>query len=121
MKSNMIRKILGGLSFTSALFMFQACYGTPQDVGIDILIEGQVKSAASGDPIKGIKISTADGAQSLFSDFEGKFSFYTDKYQNKMIHFEDVDSTENGSFLSKDTVVNVINDYAYLNIELEEE
>jgi len=121
MKRNMIRKVLGGLSFTSALFMFQACYGTPQDVGIDILIEGQVKSAATGDPIKGIKISIADGSQYQFSDVDGMFSLYTDPFENKMMHFEDIDSIENGSFLSKDTVLTNINDYVYMNIELEEE
>lgn len=31
MKKGWIRKLICGLSFGSALFIFQACYGTPQD------------------------------------------------------------------------------------------
>ncbi len=56
-----------------------------------------------------------------YSDPDGKFSFYTDPYANKMFHFEDIDSTENGSFLSRDTVPEIINNYVYLDIELEEQ
>jgi hypothetical protein len=37
-KQNWRRKLLGGLSLTSALFIFQACYGTPHDMGLDIFI-----------------------------------------------------------------------------------
>jgi len=44
MKQSWRKKILGGLSLTSALFIFQACYGTLHDMGLDIFIEGQVKS-----------------------------------------------------------------------------
>ena len=55
MKRNWVRRIIGGISFTSALFVFQACYGTPQDFGFDLFIEGQVKSASTGLPVKGIK------------------------------------------------------------------
>jgi spore germination protein YaaH len=120
MKINIIRNLLGGLSLSSALFMFQACYGTPQDVRMDVLIEGKVTSAASGNPISGIKISASDGAQYQFSDNEGKFSFYS-RHQNKWVHFEDVDSTDNGSFLSRDTVLTNVADYVYLDIELEEQ
>jgi hypothetical protein len=121
MKSNLIRKLLGGLSFTSALFMFQACYGTPQDFKPEVLIEGRVTSAKTGNPIEGIQISNADGYQYQTSDYDGKFSFYTDPYANKKFHFEDIDSTANGSFMSKDTIPAIVNDYSYLQIELEEQ
>lgn len=121
MKPNLVRKLLGGLSLTSAMFMFQACYGTGPDYMPDILIEGRVTSAKTGNPVKGIQISNADGYQYQYSDPDGKFSFYTDPYANKMFHFEDIDSTENGSFLSKDTVPEFVNNYAYLDIELEEQ
>jgi hypothetical protein len=121
MKPNLVRNLLGGLSLTSAMFMFQACYGSGPDYAIDYLIEGQVKSAKTGDPIKGIKISNADGYQFQFSGPDGKFSFYTDQYSNKLLHFEDIDSTENGSFLSRDTLPEFDKNYAYLEIELEEE
>ena len=53
MKRDWKRKIIGGLCLTSVAFVFQACYGTPQDFGNDLLIEGQVTSKISGLPIKG--------------------------------------------------------------------
>jgi hypothetical protein len=81
MKKNVIRKILGGLSLTSAMFVFQACYGTPKDFGLDLFIEGQVKSKASGLPIKGIKVSIVDSMQYEMTDEDGKFSFYTEKLE----------------------------------------
>ena len=40
MKRDWKRKIIGGLFLTSVAFVFQACYGTPQDFGNDLLIEG---------------------------------------------------------------------------------
>ncbi len=40
MKRDWKRKIIGGLCLTSVAFVFQACYGTPQDFGNDLLIEG---------------------------------------------------------------------------------
>jgi len=44
MKGKLLKKIVGGLSFTTAPFVFQACYGTPQDSGPDAYKEGIVKS-----------------------------------------------------------------------------
>jgi hypothetical protein len=121
MKPNLVRSLLGGLSLTSAMFMFQACYGSGPDVNPDALIEGKVTSAKTGNPIKGIKVSTIDPDQYQLSDAEGKFSFYTWPGGNKSIYFDDIDSTENGSYLSKDTTVIINSDYVYVNIELEEQ
>jgi putative lipoprotein (rSAM/lipoprotein system) len=120
MKSNWIRKIIGGLSFASALFVFQACYGTPQDFGLDFLIEGQVKSKNSGLPIKGIKVSVADNMQYELTDENGQFSFYTEMMDNMKILFEDIDSTQNGLYANKDTVLARIADRIFLDINLEE-
>lgn len=54
-------RLLRGASFTTALFIFQACYGTPQP---DVLLEEggeapmsfSVKSKVSGEPLAGIRI-----------------------------------------------------------------
>jgi hypothetical protein len=119
MKRNWIRTIIGGLSFTAALFVFQACYGTPQDLGLDVLIEGQVKSKTSGLPIKGIKVSVTN-IQYEITDQEGRFSFYTEKIEGLAIRFEDIDSIQNGSFLKKDTVLTNITEKVFLDIVLEE-
>jgi hypothetical protein len=120
MKKNLIRKIIGGLSFTTAMFVFQACYGTPQDFGLDLLIEGQVKSKTSGLPIKGIKVSVENNMQYEITDENGEFSFYTEKHEGLTLQFQDIDSIQNGLFNTKDTVLSKIGEKVYLNILLEE-
>jgi len=120
MKRNLIRKIVGGLSFTSALFIFQACYGTPQDIGLDLLIEGQVKSKTSGLPIKGIKVSVADYIQYDKTDEEGKFSLYTERREGIRLQFQNIDSVQNGIYIDKDTVLKNLNEKIYIDIVLEE-
>lgn len=120
MKRNWIRKIIGGLSLTSAMFIFQACYGTPQDFGLDLLVEGQVKSKTSGLPIKGIKVSVADNMQYEITNEEGKFSFYTEMIEGLTLQFQDVDSIQNGLYVDKDTVLNEISEKVYMDILLEE-
>lgn len=120
MKKSWIRKIVGGLSFTSAMFIFQACYGTPQDFGLDLLIEGQLNSKTSGLPIEGIKVSVADNIQYELTNKDGKFSFYTEMLDSLTLQFQDIDSTQNGLFADKDTVLTQINESVTLDIALEE-
>ena len=121
MKNNFLRKILGGISFTSALFIFQACYGTPQDFGMDLLIEGQVKSKTSGLPIDGIKVSITNNMQYIYTNEDGKFSLYTEMTNNIILSFEDIDLTENGIFIKKDTLLTNYDKPIFLDIELTEE
>ena len=111
---------MGGLSLTTALFIFQACYGTPQDMGLDIFIEGQVKSEKTNKPVKGIKVSVEDKLQYQYTDESGNFSFYTETATSYKIKFEDIDSDQNGIFVEKDTLLTKIDKTIYLNIELEE-
>ena len=111
---------MGGLSLTSALFIFQACYGTPHDMGLDILIDGQVRSGKTQLPVKGIKVSVNENMQYDFTNNEGKFSFYTETAQEYNIKFEDIDSDQNGIFIGKDTLLTKIDKTVYLNIVLEE-
>jgi len=121
MKSTWIKRLIGGLSLTTALFVFQACYGTPQDFENDVLIEGQVTSKTTGEPIQGVKIAIDEYYQQTYSNEEGKFSFYTGLSDSLKISFQDIDSLQNGSFFEKDTVLtNIVSDTLYLNIALEE-
>lgn len=120
MKRKWIRKIIGGLSLTSVMFVFQACYGTPQDFGLDLLIEGQVKSKTSGLPIKGIKVSIADNMQYDVTNEEGKFSFYTEILEGLTLKIQDIDSIQNGSYFDKDTVLTELSEKVYIDIMLEE-
>jgi hypothetical protein len=118
MKRNWIRKIIGGLSFTTALFVFQACYGTPQDLRNDLLLEGLVKSKTSGAPIKGIKVSVPDYMQFQLTDENGSFSFYTGTKENLKVQFEDIDLALNGSFAQKDTIINPVSQKVFMNISM---
>jgi putative lipoprotein (rSAM/lipoprotein system) len=120
MKGNFIRKIIGGLSLTTALFVFQACYGTPQDFGADVFIEGLVKSEKTGQPIQGIKVSVEDFSQYLYTDEDGGFSLFTESGPSRKIKFEDIDSDQNGAFIDKDTVLTNPGEHVYLDILLEE-
>jgi putative lipoprotein (rSAM/lipoprotein system) len=119
-KGNWARKIIGGLSFTSAMFIFQACYGTPQDFEPDLLIEGKVKAQATGLPIKGIRVSVADEGQDLLTDETGSFSFYTLMKDSITLRFEDIDNAQNGSFEPKDTVLKEFDGEIFLNVTLAE-
>jgi hypothetical protein len=120
MKKNIIGKLIGGLSLTSALFVFQACYGTPQDFGLDLLVEGQVKSKTSGLPIKGVKVSVANKEQYGLTDDDGRFGFYTEKLEGLKLQFKDIDANENGLYVDRDTVLTDLSDRVFLNIALEE-
>lgn len=122
MKKDWKRKIYGGLCLTSIAFVFQACYGTPQDFGNDLLLTGQVNSRKTGLPIKGIKVSVVDGIQYVPTDDAGKFSFYIGKTGSIRLKFEDTDADLNGSFQSKDTLVTTNKDVEEINltIQLEE-
>lgn len=115
-----LRNIVKGVSLTSALFVFQACYGTPQDLGFDFWIEGQVKSKTTGLPIRGIKVSVADGVQYEYTDENGRFGFFTEKVEGVKLQFQDVDSTENRWYQHRDTLLSVAKEQVFLNIELEE-
>lgn len=118
MKRKWFRNIIGGLSLTSVLFVFQACYGTPQDFDFDLLIEGQVKSEATGLPIQGIQVSVNNG-QFEKTNPDGQFQFWTERFDTLSISFEDIDSVQNGEYQQKDTVITDVPDSIYLDIKLE--
>jgi hypothetical protein len=120
MKRNWKRKILGGLSLTSALFVFQACYGSLQDFGMDLLVEGKVNSKISGLPIKGIKVSVDENMQYSLTDDNGRFSFYTGLRDSLIVKFEDIDSSQNGLFNNRDTLVTGVQERVFLEIAMEE-
>lgn len=122
MKYNIKKTIIGALSFSTALFVFQACYGTDRDFGLDILIEGKVVSKSSGKPIKGIKVAIDNSVQYQVTDENGNFSIYTEKTDSLKVLFEDIDSTQNGHYLTKDTIIRNFDDLEklFLDIKLSE-
>ena len=116
MKRKFLRKILGGLSLTTAAFIFQACYGPMQDFGLDVLISGIVKSAKTGIPVKGIRISVASNPQYSLSAADGSFTFYTANAPECKLQFEDVDGELNGKFEARDTTL--INPAGEIHLEI---
>jgi len=113
-------KLIAGLSFSSMMFIFQACYGTPQDLQYDVLVEGQVKSKTTGQPIKGIKVSPTTETQYQQTDDAGKFSFYTQTDGSLGLRFEDIDSEVNGAFQAKDTILTDVYNKIWVDIKLED-
>ena len=115
-----IKRILGGLSFTAAIFVFEACYGTPQDIEMDLLVEGTVKSESTDLPVPGIRVSLQDGEQYVLTDVQGAFSFYTWLSNSVKLRCDDVDSTLNGSFEAKETEISPVGDHLVVEIKLKE-
>lgn len=121
MKTNLFRALLKGFSLTSALFIFQACYGTPQDLNLDVKLEGQVVARFSGLPVKDIKVSVVNNVQYAWTDEQGKFSMYTEWNERLSLSFEDTDLEANGKFVKKDTTLLNPPAKVSLNIILEEQ
>lgn len=117
-KRRILRKIYGALSLSSALFVFQACYGTPKDFGADVYIQGFVKSKTTNLPISGIKVSIDNQPQYEVTDSAGKFKIYAFRASEYKIKFEDIDSIKNGTFLQKDTILKIVDESTYLNVSL---
>jgi len=121
-----LRDIAKGLSLTSMMFVFQACYGTNQDYSqdnIDVLIKGTVLSDTTNNPIKQIKVRLTDYDNGYetdeYTNENGEFSFYTSLSDSIKINFSDIDSTENGEYLSKDTILTNVHSSITLDISLE--
>ena len=51
-----LRKLLKGISFTAAMFVFQACYGTGEDWYNESNMTFHVVSAEDGSPMANVKI-----------------------------------------------------------------
>lgn len=114
MKPKWIRRIIGGLSFTTALFVFQACYGTPQATGSDVLVHGKVTSQNTNQPISGIKVSIDGEDQWCTTNQDGSYFLYTEKKPAINIRFEDENEVHN----SKDTVISQVNDEVVVDVYL---
>jgi putative lipoprotein (rSAM/lipoprotein system) len=118
-KRNFLRNVFKGLSATSFAFVFQACYGTPQDLGYDVHITGTVTSKQTNEPIPGIKVSVDDQPPCELTDENGQFSLYALQDSAYRVRFEDADTLQNGAFLPKDTIVEAAGESILLNVSLD--
>jgi hypothetical protein len=119
-KRKILRRIYGALSLTSALFIFQACYGTPNDFGFDTFIQGSVKSKKTNLPISGIKISVENQSLADYTNSNGEFKLFTVTSAQYVVRIEDVDKLVNGQYLTKDTLVAGCGESYHLNVLLDE-
>jgi len=118
-KWKIVRSIFKGLTVTSSAFVFQACYGTPNDFGNDTYLHGVVTSKITNTPISGIKVSLPDSPQYETTNADGEFEIYVASGEELRVRFEDVDAEKNGKYLSKDTVIQVTKSEIILDVKLD--
>lgn len=101
-----LHNILKGVSLTGALFVFQACYGSPRDPmwdREDAQMSFSVVSHVTGEPLEGIQVLQSNRELGV-TDAEGKckvqFS-YMKNSRSPYLRFED----GNGLYAVKDTVL----------------
>ena len=135
----LLRTIFGCVSLTAVAFVFQACYGPGPDRSYDVKFTGIVKAKDTNLPIKGIKVTVYDRDSNIFgiTDENGNFDFYANicdcdyyNYEDGMhytpdsvrVHFQDIDSLENGYFFDKTVIVDPAHkSEVKINVELEKQ
>jgi hypothetical protein len=115
-----LRKIFSIISFSTVLFVFQCCYGTPKDLDADVLIEGLIKTTSNNLPVSGIKVSIENHSGYSLTDKYGKFTLYSSRSNEYKIKFEDIDSISNGSLISKDSTIKFTGESVFLEITMDE-
>ena len=72
----------------------------------DLLIQGQVKSQKTGEPIPGIGIWIKDitSSHAVLTENDGSFYIYVPKQDGYTVIFTDVDSDANGGLFKQQTV-----------------
>lgn len=119
MISKWIRTLIKGLSLASMFFIFEACYGTPQDVEEDVIIHGCVTYRNTSQPIEGIKVLIPQNNQYTYTNEYGIYEIYSQKADAYNLSFEDIDSTQNGSFQNLDTTIHSNDFDVTVNITLD--
>ncbi len=115
-----LRKILGGISLTAAMFVFQACYGVEPDYP-GHCVTFRVVSDTDGQPLPNIKISAQPQSGSPNVIYDWHLTGYTDSMgvcsswiecitNSTMFRFADNDSV----YAVRDTIIgtNAIMNYA---------
>ena len=116
LKNLIFRNFLKILGLSSICFVFEACYGTPKsDMKPPKLdFKGKVVSADSLKVIPNIvviltELDNKNKQVPGITDISGNYSITADYINNSKykLTFEDVDSIQNGSFRTLDTLLNV--------------
>lgn len=119
-KRKLYRTLFGIFSLSGILFVFQSCYGTPQDFGQDVLVQGKVTSAGDHSAIPGIKVQLNETGQYTISATDGTYSLYCERMPVYNFTFIDTDGSLNGQHQVCDTTVHVDeqSDVLTLSVEL---
>ena len=122
-RRRLIRSFLGLFSISTMLFVFQACYGTPQDFGQDVHITGKISSKTDQTGLYGMHISFQNLPQYTTSQEDGSFSHYCPVQDSYQVVLSDKNGDTGGVFLDIDTLVNLDIDQTelFLQIAMEED
>ncbi len=97
---SVLRAAFGLFSLTSVAFVMQACYGSPQDVGLAVRFSGEVTDRVTNKPIPGIRVSTDFGAYAV-SDSSGYVTMFLPEDElldSVRIYCDDIDGEANGHY-----------------------
>ena len=103
--SKVLRWLLGALGVTSIAFVFQACYAPYYgDDYYHRCINGEVLSATTNKPIKGIRVTGNDQPGYVETDSAGEFHIHLPLSRDYNIRLED-QSDSLCTYLPKDTII----------------
>ena len=102
--SKALRWLLGTLGVTSIAFVFQACYAPYYGDDYDRCINGEVLSATTHKPIKGIRVTGNDQPGYEETDSTGAFHIHLPISRDYNIRLED-QSDSLRAYLPKDTII----------------
>jgi len=131
----LLRKVLGCISFAAVVFVFQAESCEGEKPFYDIRLTGTVVSKTTNKPIKEIEIYVNDNQGYGLTDKKGRFDFYASvpnwdyvsqedgmRYTTDSVYvrFFDTDGAENGDFANKTVIINPAHkNEVIIHVELE--
>lgn len=102
--SKILRWALSILGVTSVAFVFQACYAPYYGDDYDRCINGEVRSAQTLKPIKGIRVTGNNQPGYVETDSVGHFHIHLPISRNYTIRFND-QSDSLKYYIPKDTII----------------
>lgn len=107
-KQQFLRFLFGSFTATALMFVFQACYGMPNDT-LYIYVQGTVVSDVTGEPIPNIEVRSNTSSDTVRTDEMGQFFITVPSRTIPNLTFKDIDQAENGQFAPLDTILEKYN------------
>jgi putative lipoprotein (rSAM/lipoprotein system) len=118
-RRKIFKTIFGIFSLSGIMFAFQACYGTPQDFGLDVQIKGKVTSAMTKASVPGIRVQVNQSGQYTQTTSDGNFSIYCERLPEYNITFLDTDGAFNGQYQVCDTTIQLAEKVEVITVNVE--